>query len=68
MIPEPPGARKVVIATNTAETNLAIDDNVYIVDSGFVKQKVFIRRTEVESQIILPSPRPRPSREQEELV
>ena len=38
--PAPPGARKVVIATNIAETSLTIDGIFYVVDPGFVKQKV----------------------------
>jgi ATP-dependent RNA helicase DHX8/PRP22 len=38
--PAPPGSRKVVIATNIAETSLTIDGIYYVVDPGFVKQKV----------------------------
>lgn len=38
--PAPPGSRKVVIATNIAETSLTIDGIFYVVDPGFVKQKV----------------------------
>ena len=38
--PAPPGTRKVVIATNIAETSLTIDGIMYVVDPGFVKQKV----------------------------
>ncbi|KAF4532358.1 hypothetical protein B566_EDAN003662 [Ephemera danica] len=37
--PAPPGSRKVVIATNIAETSLTIDGIYYVVDPGFVKQK-----------------------------
>jgi ATP-dependent RNA helicase DHX8/PRP22 len=37
--PAPPGSRKVVIATNIAETSLTIDGIFYVVDPGFVKQK-----------------------------
>ena len=38
--PAPPGSRKIVIATNIAETSLTIDGIYYVVDPGFVKQKV----------------------------
>uniref|UniRef100_A0AC34G6H7 Helicase C-terminal domain-containing protein n=1 Tax=Panagrolaimus sp. ES5 TaxID=591445 RepID=A0AC34G6H7_9BILA len=34
--PPPPGARKVVVATNIAETSLTIDGIYYVVDPGFV--------------------------------
>ena len=36
-IPTPPGARKVVLATNIAETSLTIDGIIYVIDSGFAK-------------------------------
>ena len=41
--PAPPGARKVVIATNIAEASLTIDGIYYVVDPGFAKQKVRTR-------------------------
>jgi ATP-dependent RNA helicase DHX8/PRP22 len=38
--PAPPGARKCIVATNIAETSVTIDGIYYVVDPGFVKQKV----------------------------
>eukprot|EP00924_Labyrinthula_sp_SR-Ha-C_P016469 augustus_masked-scaffold_6-processed-gene-4.9-mRNA-1 protein AED:0.11 eAED:0.11 QI:0/0/0/1/1/1/2/0/814 len=48
------GNRKVVLATNIAETSLTIDGIVYVVDSGFSKQKVFNPRARVESLLVTP--------------
>lgn len=39
--PTPENARKVVLATNIAETSVTIDGIVYVVDSGYVKENVF---------------------------
>ncbi|PQE14490.1 hypothetical protein CJF30_00007094 [Rutstroemia sp. NJR-2017a BBW] len=39
--PTPKDARKVVLATNIAETSLTIDGIVYVIDPGFVKENVF---------------------------
>jgi ATP-dependent RNA helicase DHX8/PRP22 len=50
----PPGARKVVIATNIAETSVTIDGIYYVVDPGFVKQKVYNPKTGMDALVVCP--------------
>jgi pre-mRNA-splicing factor ATP-dependent RNA helicase DHX16 len=55
--PTPEGARKVVLATNIAETSITIDGIVYVIDPGFVKENVFNPRTGMESLVVTPCSR-----------
>lgn len=52
--PTPPGARKVVLATNIAETSLTINGIIYVIDPGFCKQKSYNPRSGMESLIVTP--------------
>ncbi|KAH9778054.1 RNA helicase [Citrus sinensis] len=52
--PTPEGARKVVLATNIAETSLTIDGIKYVIDPGFSKVKSYNPRTGMESLLVHP--------------
>ncbi|KAF9444098.1 ATP-dependent RNA helicase DHX8 [Macrolepiota fuliginosa MF-IS2] len=52
--PTPPGARKVVIATNVAETGLTIPGIYYVVDPGFSKQHAYDPRRDMDSLVVMP--------------
>jgi len=50
----PPGVRKVVLATNIAETSLTIDNIVYVIDPGYAKENRYTPATNMESLVIVP--------------
>ncbi|KAM1633588.1 hypothetical protein ACFXTN_010625 [Malus domestica] len=39
--PRPPNCRRFIVATNIAETSLTVDGVVYVIDSGYVKQRQY---------------------------
>lgn len=47
--PTPRDCRKIIVATNVAETSLTIDGVSYVVDSGAFKQKTYDPKTGMES-------------------
>jgi pre-mRNA-splicing factor ATP-dependent RNA helicase DHX38/PRP16 len=48
------GARKVIVATNIAETSLTVDGIMYVVDAGFSKLKVYNPRMGMDALQITP--------------
>lgn len=49
-----PGVRKVIVATNIAETSLTVDGIMYVVDSGFSKLKVYNPKMSMDTLQITP--------------
>lgn len=52
--PAPPGARKVVLATNIAETSITIDGVFYVVDPGFVKLNAYDPKLGMDTLAVTP--------------
>ncbi|RDA87777.1 hypothetical protein CP532_2454 [Ophiocordyceps camponoti-leonardi (nom. inval.)] len=55
--PTPDGARKVVLATNIAETSLTIDGIVYVIDPGYVKENMYNPATGMSNLVAVPCSR-----------
>ncbi|GLT27624.1 hypothetical protein SLA2020_026080 [Shorea laevis] len=53
--PAPPDFRKVILATNIAETSVTIPGIKYVVDPGFVKARSYDPAKGMESLIIVPT-------------
>ncbi|XP_021670883.2 pre-mRNA-splicing factor ATP-dependent RNA helicase DEAH10 isoform X3 [Hevea brasiliensis] len=54
-MPASPGHRKVILATNIAETSLTIPGIKYVIDPGFVKARSYDPVKGMESLIIVPT-------------
>jgi pre-mRNA-splicing factor ATP-dependent RNA helicase DHX16 len=55
--PAPPGSRKVVLATNIAETSLTIDGISFVIDAGLEKQLSYNSSTGMDSLVTVPCSR-----------
>lgn len=53
----PPNSRKVVLATNIAETSLTINGIKYVIDPGYVKENSFVPSTGMTQLITVPCSR-----------
>ncbi|KAL7240688.1 hypothetical protein ACSBR2_006356 [Camellia fascicularis] len=56
-MPAPTGFRKVILATNIAETSITIPGIKYVIDPGLVKARTYCARTGMESLIFVPTSR-----------
>jgi pre-mRNA-splicing factor ATP-dependent RNA helicase DHX38/PRP16 len=52
--PTPDGRRKVIVATNIAETSLTVDGILYVVDGGYAKVKVYNPKVGMDALQITP--------------
>ncbi|XP_010277715.1 PREDICTED: probable pre-mRNA-splicing factor ATP-dependent RNA helicase DEAH9 isoform X2 [Nelumbo nucifera] len=52
--PTPRGQRKIIISTNIAETSLTLEGIVYVVDSGFSKQRFYNPISNIENLVVAP--------------
>ena len=52
--PTADGRRKVVVATNIAETSLTVDGILYVIDSGYSKLKVYNPKVGMDALQITP--------------
>lgn len=52
--PTPRNVRKVIVATNIAETSITIEGITHVIDCGFAKMKIYDPRSHSESLIVAP--------------
>jgi len=61
-VPGGRGGRKVVVATEVAETAVALDNIVYVIDPGLARQRIYNPRIRLEGQLVSPISRSSASR------
>lgn len=52
--PTPAGCRKVILATNIAETSITINGIRYVVDTGVHKSRIFHAKVGIDSLCVTP--------------
>ena len=52
--PGPANCRRVIVATNIAETSITVEGVVYVIDPGLVKQKSHNPQTGMDSLEVVP--------------
>ncbi|KAF5843773.1 P-loop containing nucleoside triphosphate hydrolase protein [Dunaliella salina] len=52
--PAPEGTRKCIVSTNIAETSLTVDGILYVVDTGYVKMKVYNPKMGMDALQVFP--------------
>lgn len=52
--PAPSGCRKIILATNIAETSITISGIKFVIDSGFAKMRQYNSRTGMEALLVQP--------------
>lgn len=50
----PDGSRKCIVSTNIAETSLTVDGIIYVIDTGFVKMKVYNPKIGMDALTVFP--------------
>lgn len=50
----PEGTRKCIVSTNIAETSLTVDGIYYVIDTGYVKMKVYNPKMGMDALQVLP--------------